>query len=249
MNPKRVPFTVLATMMFLVISFNSTPSDTAIPDPFRLPDSPPQNQALQDLAKWVVQSRPSAGRSFHAFTPADLDAALGAQPGELTEVFPEEKGEAARRELLVGLPYGSQIWHASRKHGVDGLLVAAIIEAESGFTPDAVSPKGAMGLMQVLPSTVGTANLADPSVNLEVGTRYLSRLLREFDGDLELAVAAYNAGPAAVARYNGVPPFAETRQYVRKVLALYREHSETVWERSGWGRDPFVALPVVKSAG
>jgi soluble lytic murein transglycosylase-like protein len=249
MNPKRVPFTVLATMMFLVISFNSTPSDTAIPDPFRLPDSPPESQALQDLAKWVVQPRPAAGRSFHAFTPADLDSALAAQPGELTEVFPEEEGEAARRELLVRLPYGSQIWHTARKHGVDGLLVAAIVEAESGFTPDAVSPKGAKGLMQVLPSTVGTADLADPSVNLEVGTRYLSRLLREFDGDLELAVAAYNAGPAAVARYRGVPPFAETRLYVRKVLALYRGHSETVWKRAGWGRDPFVALPAVKSAG
>ena len=74
-------------------------------------------------------------------------------------------------------------------------------------------------------------------------------LRREFDGDVERAVAAYNAGPAAVARYNGVPPFAETRLYVRKVLALYRGHSETVWNRAGWGRDPFVALPAVKSAG
>lgn len=252
MNPKRVPFTVLATMIFLVIAFNSTPSDTAIPDPFRLPDSPPESQALQDLAKWVVQSRPGTTRGFHAFTSGDLDTALGARPGELLDVFPEEKGEAARRELLVGLPYGSQIWRTARKHNVDGLLVAAIIEAESGFTPDAVSPKGAVGLMQLLPSTgglYGTPDLADPSKNLEAGTRYLSRLLREFDGDLERAVAAYNAGPAAVARYNGVPPFQETRQYVRKVLAIYRGHSETVWKRAGWGRDPFVALPAVKSAG
>ena len=236
MNPKRVPFTVLATMMFLVISFNSTPSDTAIPDPFRLPDSPPESQALQDLAKWVVQSRPST-RSFHAFTQNDLDAALANDPSEM-EAYPEKGAEAARREVLVGLPYGSQIWRTAQKHDVDGLLVAAIVEAESGFTPDAVSPKGAVGLMQLLPSTgglYGTPDLLDPFTNLDVGTRYLSWLLREFDGDLERALAAYNAGPATVARYNGVPPFRETRQYVRKVLAIYRGHSETVWKRAGCG--------------
>lgn len=253
MNPKRVPFTVLATMMFLVLSFNSTPSDTAIPDPFRLPDSPPQSQALQDLAKWVVQSRPQlpdSGR-LRAITAGDLDAALAGPPGEM-ETSPEEDAEAARRELLVRLPYGSQIWRTAQKHRVDGLLVAAVIEAESGFTPDAVSPKGAVGLMQLLPSTgglYGAPDLLDASTNLEVGTRYLSWLLREFDGDLERALAAYNAGPAAVARYDGVPPFRETRQYVRKVLAIYRGHSESVWKRAGWGRDPFAALPAVKSAG
>lgn len=255
MNPKRVPFTVLATMMFLVISFNSTPSDTALPDPFRLPDSPPESQALQDLAKWVVQSRPDSGR-FHAFTQGDLDAALATARGERApsklEAFPEGEAEAARREVLVGLPYGSQIWRTSQKHSVDGLLVAAIVEAESRFSPHAVSPKGATGLMQLLPSTggiYGTPDLLDPNTNLEVGTRYLSWLLREFDGDVERALAAYNAGPATVVRYNGVPPYRETRQYVRKVLAIYRGHSETVWKRAGWGRDPFVALPAVKSAG
>jgi len=250
MNPKRVPFTVLATMMFLVISFNSTPSDTAIPDPLRLPDSTSESQALQDLAKWVVQSRPGTG-SFHAFTQGDLDAALANQPSEM-EAFPEKDSDAARREVLVGLPYGSQIWRTAQKHSVDGLLVAAIVEAESRFRPHAVSPKGAMGLMQILPSTgglYGTSDLLDPYTNLEAGTRYLSWLLREFDGDLERTLAAYNAGPATVARYNGVPPYRETRQYVRKVLAIYRGHSEAVWKRAGWGRDPFVALPAVKSAG
>lgn len=251
MNPKRVPFTVLATMICLVISFNSTPSDTALPDPYRLPDSAPESQKLQDLAKWVVQTRPEP-RRFHAITSADLDAALASEPGELLEVLPAERGAAARRELLVGLPYGSQIWKASQKHNVDGLLVAAIVEAESRFSPGAVSPRGAVGLMQLLPSTgglYGSPDLLDPSTNLEVGTRYLSWLLREFDGDLERALAAYNAGPAVVARYGGVPPYRETRRYVRKVLALYRGHSETVWKRAGWGRDPFAALPAVKSAG
>lgn len=253
MNPKRVPFTVLATMMFLVIAFNSTPSDTAIPDPFRLPDSPSESQDLQDLAKWVVQSRPS---SFHAITEGDLDAALATARGERApsemEAFPEKDAEAARREVLVKLPYGSQIWRTAQKHSVDGLLVAAIVEAESRFSPHAISPKGALGLMQILPSTgslYGTSDLLDPYTNLEAGTRYLSWLLREFDGDLERTLAAYNAGPATVARYGGIPPYRETRQYVRKVLAIYRGHSETAWKRAGWGRDPFVALPAVKSAG
>lgn len=248
MNPKRVPFTVLATMMFLVISFNSTPSDTAIPDPLRLPDSPPESQALQDLAKWVVQARPAS--RFQAITQGDMDAALANKPSEMT-AFPEEGAEAARREVLVELPYGSQIWRTAQKHRVDGLLVAAVVEAESRFSPSAVSPKGALGLMQILPSTgglYGTPDLLDPYANLEAGTRYLSWLLREFDGDLERTLAAYNAGPATVARYNGVPPFRETRQYVRKVLAIYRGHSEKAWKRAGWGRDPFVALQA-KSAG
>lgn len=256
MNPKRVPFTVLATMMFLVVSFNSTPSDTAIPDPFRLPDSPPESQALQDLAKWAVQSRPqreTASGRFRAVDAADLEAALSRKDPGGPETSPAEEADAARREVLVRLPYGSQIWRTSRKHRIDGLLVAAVIEAESRFTPNAVSPKGALGLMQVLPSTGGLYGtpdkLFDPSVNLEVGTRYLSWLLREFDGDLERALAAYNAGPATVARYNGVPPFRETRKYVRKVLAIYRGHSERVWSRAGRGRDPFAALPLFKSAG
>ncbi|HVG09218.1 MAG TPA: lytic transglycosylase domain-containing protein [Thermoanaerobaculia bacterium] len=248
MNPKRVPFTVLATI-FLVISFKSTPSDTAIPDPLRLPDSPPESQALQDLANWVVQARTGTS-SFHAISQGDLDAALAGDPSEM-KAFPEEDAEAARREVLAGLPFGSQIWRTAQKHRVDGLLVAAVVEAESRFSPHAVSPKGAMGLMQILPSTgglYGTPDLLDPYTNLESGTRYLSWLLREFDGDVERALAAYNAGPATVARYNGVPPFRETRQYVRKVLAIYRGHSEKAWKKAGWGRDPFVALPV-KSAG
>ena len=251
MNPKRVPFTVLATMICLVISFNSTPSDTALPDPYRLPDSVSESQDMRDMAKWVVQTRPEP-RRFHAITAENLESALAREPGELLHVFPEERGMAARRELLVGLPYGSQIWKVSQKHNVDGLLVAAIVEAESRFSPHAVSPRGAVGLMQLIPSTgglYGSSNLLDPSTNLEAGTRYLSWLLREFDGDLELALAAYNAGPATVVRYDGVPPYRETRRYVTRVLSLYRRHSETVWKRAGWGRDPFAALPAVKSAG
>lgn len=242
MKPKRVPFTVLATMTFLAITFNSTPSDTAIPDPF--PDPPPESQALRELARWVAQSSARESR-FRSVTTADLEAALEGRPRQL-QLFPMEERDAASRELLVALPYGAQIWQASRRHRVDGLLVASIVEAESGFAPDAVSRKGAIGLMQLLPSTgmrYGVSDLRDPRVNLEAGSRYLAWLLREFDGDVEMALAAYNAGPAAVARHDGVPPYRETRRYVRRVLRLYRERSDMAWERTGRGRDPFAALP------
>jgi len=245
MKPRRVPFTVSATMLCLVISFNSTPSDTALPDPTRIPDPPPESQALRDLARWAAQSR-GPERRFRAVTPGDLDAALSLAPRRLG-LFSPEADEAARRELLVDLPYGSEIWRAAQRRRVDGLLVAAIVEVESGFTPAAVSPKGAVGLMQLLPATgelYGASDLQNPYVNLDVGSRYLAWLLREFDGDLERAVAAYNAGPATVVRYGGVPPFRETRAYVHRVLQLYRERSEAAWRRAGFGRDPFVALPV-----
>lgn len=242
---KRLPFTAVATLLFLVFSFNSTPSDTAIPDPYRFPDNPPQaSQAIQDLARWVMESRHSRGQ-FHAVTFRDLDAALSSRAEEPRKLQAFSSPDAARRELLVDLPYGSDIWRVSQRHKVDGLLVAAIVAAESRFRPNAISPKGAVGLMQILPSTgnlYGATDLHDPSVNLDAGSRYLARLIRDFQGDVELAVAAYNAGPAAVARHGGVPPYAETRRYVRKVLSLYRKHSELVWERSGLGRDPFVAL-------
>jgi soluble lytic murein transglycosylase-like protein len=111
---------------------------------------------------------------------------------------------------------------------VDGLLVAAIVSVESRFTPEAVSPRGARGLMQVRPAVgqaYGAKDLFDPFANVDVGSRYFSSLMKDYDGDLELTLAAYNAGPAAVARYGRVPPYRETRAYVRKVLARYEEYS------------------------
>jgi len=249
MKPKRVPFTVSVTMLFLVLSISSTPSDTAIRDPYRIPNPPPQGQAIRDLAQWIVQSHMAEGLPSRVITTRDLDAALTQRPRRFGLVS-QEAGEAARRELLVGLPYGPEIWKISRRHNVDALLVASIVQAESGFTRDVISPKGAVGLMQVLPSTgaqygiADLSDLSDPNVNLDAGCRYLRGLLRDFDGDMERAVAAYNAGPATVVRYGGVPPFRETRAYVRKVLEIYRQHSDAAWERAGanGGRDPFARL-------
>jgi soluble lytic murein transglycosylase-like protein len=109
--------------------------------------------------------------------------------------------------------------------GVDPALVEAIIANESGFDPKATSRAGARGLMQLMPETaagLGVLDPYDPAQNVRGGTRYLRALLDRF-GDLELAVAAYNAGAGAVERYGGVPPYPETQNYVRNVLSRYRE--------------------------
>ncbi|HYO12766.1 MAG TPA: lytic transglycosylase domain-containing protein, partial [Thermoanaerobaculia bacterium] len=142
-----------------------------------------------------------------------------------------------RRSFLQDLPYGSALAEAAGRHGIDGLLLAAVVDVESGFSPSAVSPRGALGLMQIPPST-GRAqgadgDLLDPFVNVDAGSRYLRGLLELYDGDLELALAAYNAGPTAVSRHAGVPPFRETREYVRKVLSRYERYQQEVWKSAG----------------
>ena len=122
---------------------------------------------------------------------------------------------SALREL------GPLIRQAARRHGVSADLIRAVVAVESGFDPRAVSPKGARGLMQLMPATAGELNVDnvyDPAQNLDGGTRHLRSLLDRFDGDLRLALAAYNAGSEAVRRHGGVPPYPETREYVQKVL-------------------------------
>lgn len=113
----------------------------------------------------------------------------------------------------------------ARRHGLDPDLVMAVVSVESGFRPQAVSPKGAQGLMQLMPKTassLGVADALDPAQNLDGGTRHLGQLLTLYGGDLTRALAAYNAGEGAVDRHGGVPPYRETRAYVKKVLERYR---------------------------
>lgn len=120
--------------------------------------------------------------------------------------------------------YDHLINQAASNHSLDPRLVKAVALVESGFNPTAVSPKGARGLMQLMPATArghGVADVHDPAQNIAGGTRYLSHLLNLFDGNLEKSLAAYNAGEGAVARYGGIPPYVETRDYVRKALTAY----------------------------
>ncbi len=118
----------------------------------------------------------------------------------------------------------------SEKYGVSPSLVKAVIHAESGYNPQAVSRKGASGLMQLMPETAKSlkvANRFNPKDNVEGGVKYLRFLLDTFRGDIPLAVAAYNAGLNKVAKYGGIPPYAETRTYVNRVLAYMKSYQES----------------------
>lgn len=227
----RVPFTALATFLFLAVAFEPTPSHPATstagkgaPDPEKLA-----------VAEWIAGR---AGGNLAALSPRDLDGALSSKRHEFS-LFRETSGApdpTAERSFLAKLPYGRAMWRAAERNRLDGLLLAAVVETESSFSPKAVSPDGAIGLMQVIPETgalYGKPNLYDPIVNLDVGCQYLASLIDRYHGDLALAVAAYNAGPGAVTRYGGVPPYPETRDYVKSVLARYVDHRHSLAKLEG----------------
>lgn len=139
--------------------------------------------------------------------------------------YPEPATAAATEENapieLAAVPYGELIENLSAAHGIDPLLVRAVVQVESAFAPTARSRKGARGLMQVMPATgrqYGAGNLYDPRTNLDTGIRHLKSLLQKYERSV--ALAAYNAGEAAVKRFGGIPPYGETRSYVAKILSL-----------------------------
>jgi len=125
--------------------------------------------------------------------------------------------------LLEQTPYGAIIATVSQAHGVDPMLVRALIQVESNYRPRARSSKGAMGLMQLMPATARqykVRNPYDPTANISAGVKHLKGLIDRMDGAVELALAAYNAGEGAVKKFKGVPPYRETRNYVSKILLL-----------------------------
>lgn len=135
------------------------------------------------------------------------------------------EGEVAQ-DAGVQKEYGSfseLIQQMSQKYGVDSDLVDAVIRVESNYNPDAESYAGAQGLMQLMPATarsLGVQDSFDPTQNVDGGVRLLRQLLNRYDGNLRLTLAAYNAGPGAVAQYGGVPPYQETQTYVSRVLSI-----------------------------
>ncbi len=126
--------------------------------------------------------------------------------------------------------FRDEIVLAASRYSVDESLIRAVIHAESAYQPNALSPKGAQGLMQLMPDTQAELQIEDPfhpESNIGGGTWYLAQMLAEFGGNVELAAAAYNAGPGAVRDHGGVPPYPETREYVRRVRILYRRYRLT----------------------
>ena len=143
---------------------------------------------------------------------------------DVVAIEPEEIFVAAPKLPLEQAPFGELIRKAAAKYEVDADLVFSVVAAESNFNPRAISRRNARGLMQLLPETarrLGVKDIYDPAQNIDGGTRYLRDLLKMYDGDLALTLAAYNAGPGAVQRYGRIPPYNETIKYVRAIRKTY----------------------------
>ncbi len=158
---------------------------------------------------------------------AQADVFIFNQDGSTTEYIAKDYLHKGQTAFQIPAPkkklYSEYIQSSSQKYDVEIALIEAVIYVESGFNADAVSPKGAMGLMQLMPDTAGELGVSDPfdpASNIEGGVRYLSQLITENRGDTSLALAAYNRGQGAVNKYGGVPPYKETESYVDAVLML-----------------------------
>ena len=163
---------------------------------------------------------------FYSYTDDSGEVHITNVPtsGDYVLVMKERKRPAEERPSPEEGNIEEMIRSASEKYGIDPVLVKAIVKAESDFESGAVSEDGARGLMQLMPETarlMGVSDIDDPRENIEGGTRYLSKLLNDFNFNLRLAVAAYNAGESAVRIYGAVPPYVETQNYVKKVLHYY----------------------------
>ena len=190
---------------------------------FKLAQVLPDRYVSRELAlfdqKWIATDRWAANE--------------GSQ--KKRDLFFEEMdriNDAIRAEFFAAkIPYGELIYEKSKKYDVDPALVAAVIEQESRFKPRAKSHVGARGLMQLMPRTgrwMGARNLYDPEQNVDAGVKYIAYLDKRFNGDLKKIVAAYNGGEGNVMRYRGIPPFRETRQYVKKVLNNYDKRNKQI---------------------
>ncbi len=179
---------------------------------------------------------PQPSVSSPLFAPLPLNASpispLDADRPLLT-VFPSQSPVPNPQSSTESASFSVQqlIVQTAQRYGVDPALALAVAKAESNFDPNALSPKGAMGVMQLMPQTaksLGVTNPFDPQQNIDGGIRYLRQLIEQFGGNISLAVAAYNAGPTAVRRYNGVPPYPETQTFLRRVLSYWQSFRQAL---------------------
>ncbi len=169
--------------------------------------------ALPDRASAEIRAEIRGGRLVYTSRPPT-------KPG----TQPRQAARSDRPIDRAPAPIAAMVIEASRRHGLDPDLVATVISVESAFDPAAISPKGARGLMQLMPATArryGVLDPHDPGQNIEGGVSYLKHLIGMFRGNLTLALAAYNAGPGAVERAGGVPPYEETRTYITRIESRY----------------------------
>jgi soluble lytic murein transglycosylase-like protein len=181
---------------------------------------------VSELEQMLRFGTPVATASTSNFA-AQLDSATSSgAPAAVASASSVPGASTGASELPAGTPYAAEITAAAKRNGIDPALLAGLVKQESGFNPNAGSPAGAQGLTQLMPATaasLGVTNVHDPAQALEGGAKYLRRQLDHFGGDVARALAAYNAGPGAVERFGGVPPYAETQNYVRKVQAYAAE--------------------------
>lgn len=199
-----------------------------------LPDRYVSRQlSLFDETTWIPDLQTLAGLSIVPEVVQKSGDVFHAEMARINDSIRREffqtSSEAIRKEFFAkSMPYGALIHRKAEKYDVDPALVAAVIEQESRFKSRAISPVGARGLMQLMPRTgrwMGAKNLYDPEQNVDAGVKYIKYLEKRFKGNRKLVIAAYNGGEGNVQRYGGVPPFRETRDYVRKVMKNYDRRS------------------------
>jgi len=182
-----------------------------------------QARAALTTLLWLVAA-PLHGQRISAYVDSSGRVVFNNDPVPPPAVPVVAQPQPSRSSEDTRAYIGSLIEQAATQHAMDPELIRAMVEVESNFNPLAVSPRGAMGLMQLIPGTArrfGVSNVFDPAENLDGGVRYMKFLMGMFDGNLELSLAAYNAGENAVTRSRGVPPIRETRDYLRKINGIY----------------------------